>query len=377
MVACADDGFSGTFLQASISRTLNPGTNYYIVVWNYGGMPPQPPYTALQLRVTKPTVPPNDLCSGASIIPPAGPFPYLTPVADITLATKTNEPAPSCVARFARSVWYQFTPSISATYILSTSNDTATTVSDTAMVLYSSANGCAGPLTSLACSGDTADCTSCGFRAGFSASLSAGSTYYIQVGETPQLANSPYSVGATSLQLRLSLATPPVVLTLPADSVSSTGVVLHAAVNPNSANTTAWFEWGATTNYGNQTPTQGLGVGVTALPLNEALSIPMPTNAYHFRVVATNAFGSTRGQDATFSRAMARPRITSFTHPPGGTFPVRFDGAAGQIYYILGSTDLVNWSPIGDATDLGNGKFEFIDIGDSGDTTRFYLIGSP
>jgi hypothetical protein len=245
------------------------------------------------------------------------------------------------------------------------------------MVLYSSGNGCAGPLTALACSGNNANCISCGFRAGFSAFLSAGTTYYIQVGESPQLANSPYSVGATSLQLRLSLASPPVVLTLPADSVSSTGVALHASVNPKGSGSFSWFEWGATTNYGNLTPAQNLGSGSSFLPLDTALSFLLASNTYHFRVVATNGFGLARGLDATFRHSSAPPRITSLTHPAGGSFPIHFDGAAGQIYYILGSTDLMNWSPIGDATDLGNGKFEFIDIGDSGDSIRFYLIASP
>jgi hypothetical protein len=166
-------------------------------------------------------------------------------------------------------------------------------------------------------------------------------------------------------------------LTLPAGSVSSTGAVLNATVNPISGNSAAWFEWGTTTNYGNTTPAQSLGGGLVTLPFNAAVSGLMAGNTYHFSIVATNEMGVARGQDASFRRASAPLRITSLTHPNDGSFPIRFDGVAGQVYFILRSSDLVNWTPIGDATELGSGRFEFIDIGDSGDSTRFYLIGSP
>src|SRR5438093_8972713 len=60
--------------------------------------------------------PPNDLCSGAEVIPAAGPFPYTTALtADITSATTTGDPVPvpPCTFGFpaatvSRSIWYRF-----------------------------------------------------------------------------------------------------------------------------------------------------------------------------------------------------------------------------------------------------------------------------
>ena len=42
-----------------------------------------------------------------------------------------------------------------------------------------------------------------------------------------------------------------------------TAATLQAAVTPNGYPTTAWFEWGITTNYGVATPPQTLGRAVT------------------------------------------------------------------------------------------------------------------
>jgi len=47
--------------------------------------------------------------------------------------------------------------------------------------------------------------------------------------------------------------------TLPAALLSPGAVTLMAAVNPNGFPITAWFEWGATTNYGNTTTITNLG----------------------------------------------------------------------------------------------------------------------
>ena len=83
-----------------------------------------------------PLAPPtNDLCSGAEVIPGAGPFPYLTAVtSDITDATATGDPPlPSCQTNVSRSIWYTFTPATNGDYTISSCADgpTATTVDDT------------------------------------------------------------------------------------------------------------------------------------------------------------------------------------------------------------------------------------------------------
>src|SRR5580765_3564892 len=61
--------------------------------------------------LAQPSPPANDLCSGAIVSPPTGPFPYHTPVvADITGASTSGDPPlPSCASgAITRSIWYKF-----------------------------------------------------------------------------------------------------------------------------------------------------------------------------------------------------------------------------------------------------------------------------
>jgi hypothetical protein len=154
--------------------------------------------------------PANDLCGGAEVIPGAGPFPYLTAVtADITDATETaGDPAPSCQASHSRSIWYAFTPATTASYTIQNcqgDGPTATTVADTVLAVYTSAAGCAGAWTQIACDDDS--CTTLALNSTLSANLTAGTTYYILnwlYGTTAPTA------GSTAVQIRVSQNLPPV-----------------------------------------------------------------------------------------------------------------------------------------------------------------------
>src|SRR5262245_21450778 len=105
--------------------------------------------------------PSNDNCSGAEVISPNGPFPYLTSIRDLTSATTNGDTEPLCasLSDLSRSLWYRFTPAASGPYIISSCPDapTATTVDDTVMAIFTSANGCAGPMVQIAdgCADDT------------------------------------------------------------------------------------------------------------------------------------------------------------------------------------------------------------------------------
>ena len=152
------------------------------------------------------TLPPtNDLCTGAVVIPGGGPFPYWSPVIpDVNGATTNADPVPACVLNaVSNGVWYTFTPSASGLYAFSTADDTATTVRDTAMAIYTSAGGCSGPFTSLDCNDDGAGREA--LRAALSLSLNAGTTYYIVVWKTLGL-DFPWG---TALQLRVTKPVPP------------------------------------------------------------------------------------------------------------------------------------------------------------------------
>jgi hypothetical protein len=159
--------------------------------------------------------PPNDLCSGAEVIPAAGPFPYNTTItADVTSATTTGDPpAPSCQTSVSRSIWYTFTPSASATYAIATCTDagTGTTLDDTVMAIYTSSNGCTGPFTELPSSGpfdgcSDDECVVGQFQSVITTRLNSGTTYYILVWE---FGTAAPPVGMTAVQLNVSIIPAP------------------------------------------------------------------------------------------------------------------------------------------------------------------------
>lgn len=157
--------------------------------------------------------PPNDTCGGAEVIPPAGPFPYLTAVtADITDATTGGDPAPmtGCPVGTptpSRGIWYRFTPAASSTFTISTCADapTASTVDDTLLTVYtSSTSACGGVMTPIVCDDDA--CAVEGFQSVVTAALTGGVNYFIVVHKWDNVAPT---AGNTAIQLRVSSASPP------------------------------------------------------------------------------------------------------------------------------------------------------------------------
>ncbi len=367
-VACDDDAGG---LKSALSVTLAATTNYFVVVWvSAASAPITNGYGGVQLKVSRPVMPANDTCAGAEIVPGGGPFPVLTAVTDTSLASTNADPGrPSCQPAVSRSIWYRFTPAVSSTYTISTcGGDTATTVYDTVMAIYSSASECLGPFSLLACNDD-----SCGPRAAITTALSRGITYYIVVWES---GTDPYIPGETSVQLRISGFFPPSLMTEPATSITSTGAVLSATVNPNSVATTAWFDWGTTTNYSASTPFQLLGSGSGALAVKATLG-GLTNHSYFFRIHATNLLGSSFGTNLSWAWDPARPKIHVVTPVQDSPVRLQFTGAPNQLYLVQASTNLSGWSLEGPANDLRNGDFDFLDPVKIVSGFRFYRLVLP
>ncbi len=105
---------------------------------------------ALPLR-SEAVAPANDLCSGAQSLNGAGPFPLSSTVVNLTEATVTGETNLTNTLRIApvsRGIWYKFRPVTNAYYTVSTCTP-ATSVDDTVMAIFTSANSCSGPFTQV------------------------------------------------------------------------------------------------------------------------------------------------------------------------------------------------------------------------------------
>ena len=95
----------------------------------------------------------------------------------------------------------------------------------------------------------------------------------------------------------------PFVFSQPAQLVTGAGALLPGMVTPNGLPTTAWFEWGTTTNYGNVTPVANLGAAFNVFYTNSAIGGLLANVAYHFRLVAANAAGTNYGFDQILDEA--------------------------------------------------------------------------
>jgi hypothetical protein len=104
-------------------------------------------------------------------------------------------------------------------------------------------------------------------------------------------------------------ATSPSVVTGGTSSRTQSSAVLKGTVNPNDSSSTYYFQWGLTNGYGDTGPTRSAGAGTTAVAVKETAAGLEPGTTYHYRLVATNQYGTSTGSDRTFTTA---------GHPPPG-----------------------------------------------------------
>ena len=98
-------------------------------------------------------------------------------------------------------------------------------------------------------------------------------------------------------------ASSPTVATGTHSHVTDTSAVLHGSINPNGSPTTYYFEWGLTTAYGVTSTEHSAGHGTSGVSVTVTASDLIPGTAYHYRLVATNAAGTTVGADHAFTTA--------------------------------------------------------------------------
>lgn len=108
----------------------------------------------------------------------------------------------------------------------------------------------------------------------------------------------------------LAQAVAPVVVTGSAGSITSSGAVVAGTVDPQGSATTYRVDYGTTAGYGLQTAAQSAGSGDDPVAVSVPLTGLTASTTYHYRVVATNATGTSMGADRTL-RTTAAPRAPS------------------------------------------------------------------
>jgi hypothetical protein len=104
---------------------------------------------------------------------------------------------------------------------------------------------------------------------------------------------------------------PPLATTAAATGVSATSATLNALINPEGAQTTVFFNWGATTNYGSVTASNVLSANLNTVQ-SVALGIGglLPGTTIHFQGGGAQHAGTNYGSDLT---------VVTPASPPVGT----------------------------------------------------------
>ena len=364
--ACNDD--SGT-LQSAITTNFNAGSTYYVVVWNtITNLPPEG-QRSVQLKVQKVLPAPNDLCSGAEVIPSAGPFPYRTATTDTYLASTNNDPpGPLCGTSDTspqRSVWYKFRPTVGGNYIIATCADTtATKIYNTMLGVYQSSGGCSGTLTPLRCNPGY-----CGNLAAVIMNLFPDTDYYFVVWDLASKGDPTPLPGETDAQLFIDQQGPPTVVTVGYSNAVPTSVQLNGEANPKGSLTRGYFEWGTTPSYGNVTANSTLGTGIVPFAYSRVVSGPPPGTTIYYRAAAVNFFGTIYGE----GKSVRLPLALTATRE-GNTLRLHFSAAEEYTYVIEASEDLQHWTTLGPATPVDVDQFDYVDQGPLNLRQRFYRI---
>jgi Leucine-rich repeat (LRR) protein len=127
--------------------------------------------------------------------------------------------------------------------------------------------------------------------------LKANTVYYFRA-----YARNEAGFGYTNDSSFKTNSTEPVVTTLPASKITKNSAVLNGKVNANGLATSIQFEYGKTTDYGNTLPgNPGTYDGIIDSNFYAGISGLDLKTTYHFRITATNATGTSLGQDLTFT----------------------------------------------------------------------------
>jgi hypothetical protein len=124
-------------------------------------------------------------------------------------------------------------------------------------------------------------------------------------------------------------ATAPTVVTGGAANVAQLSARLTGSVDPNGDTTGYQFQYGTTSAYGVVTPEQPL-TGDGKKTVTADIGALAPATTYHYRLIAHNGKGLTKGKDRTF-KTKAQPLGVTFAATPNPLLPGTTTTLAGQL----------------------------------------------
>jgi len=132
----------------------------------------------------------------------------------------------------------------------------------------------------------------------------------------------------------------PTATTGSASDVTGTTATLNGTVNPQNASTTVKFQWGPTNALGSEYAFSGSSTGMSDTTFNYPLSGLLPLTTYYYRIVATNAGGTTNGDTLTFTTSHMSSvvilNVTPSSGPVGTVITLTGSGFTNATSVIIG-----------------------------------------
>jgi hypothetical protein len=178
-------------------------------------------------------------------------------------------------------------------------------------------------------------------------------------------------------------------LTNPATNIGPIGATLNGSWVGNGEDTHYYFQWGASTSYGNVTaapPGVDAGSGTGSTQVSFDLGGLSPITTYHYRIVAENSAGVSTGQDQSFTTPPNAPLIEQWVttvHSDSAVLHAEINpgGGATKYHFEWGTADCASnpcaSGPIPDAalaSSTATEKVSKLVTGLSAGTTYHYRV---
>jgi len=137
------------------------------------------------------------------------------------------------------------------------------------------------------------------------------------------------AVGALVLPAQAAAAPAPAVTTGGVSNVAYSSVILYGYVDARGELTNYYFQYGATSAFGAQSPLAPAGNGTSTVKVSQAVTGLQPGIVYHYRIVASGPGGTVKGADRTFET----PKVPLSVQIVGTPNPVVF----GSSFFVEGT----------------------------------------
>jgi autotransporter-associated beta strand protein len=161
---------------------------------------------------------------------------------------------------------------------------------------------------------------------------------------------------------------------LPPAALNGPTVTLNGVASPGGLDASMWFEWGATTNYGNVTATQSVSAVTRAAGFSQTLA-GLAAGVYQYRAVGSNGLHFSFAQNQSFTLLNGAPLLSIEAAAIGQIRLLWPTSAVGFTLQANADLNTANWSSAGTPPTVVGTNNAVLDSTTS--SQRFYRLFHP